>query len=163
MQVKRWLITALVVAVCTLPTTSLAQPAFRPHGHEGGMPVPLMMILKQANLTTDQQNQVHQIMSANWTAAKPLIQQLHSIQQQIADKFLSTGSVTAADFAPLQQQENQIHQQLDQQMLNSALQIRGLLTPDQLAKVSNLHNQLESLRQQIRTLLGQDATEPAGD
>ena len=163
MQVKRWLIIALMVTACTLPTTSFAQPAFHAHGFGGGMPVPLMMILKQANLTPEQQNQVHQIMSANWTAAKPLIQRLHSIHQQIADKFLSTGSVTTADFTPLQQQESQIHQQLDQQMMNSALQIRGLLTPDQLAKVSNLHNQLESLRQQIRTLLGQDATEPAGD
>jgi Spy/CpxP family protein refolding chaperone len=120
------------------------------------MPMPMMMLLKQVNLTADQQSQVQQMMEANFAQARPLITQLHSIHDQIADKLLSAGSVSEADLTPLQSQESQIHQQLDQQMLATALKIRGVLTPAQLAQAADLHTKLKSLRSQMQSLLGND-------
>jgi Spy/CpxP family protein refolding chaperone len=120
------------------------------------MPMPLMMLTRQANLTSDQQAKVHNIMRSNFSQAQPLLKQLRSVHDQIADKLMSTGTVSASDLAPLQAQETQIQQQLDSQMVSTALQIRGLLSPEQLTRIANLHNQLKSLRTQIDALLGTD-------
>ncbi len=162
MRFKRLLLALCLVATPALPAAALAQPHGPGGPGEGGpLPMPLMLIIRQVNLTADQQASVHQIMGANFAQAQPLMKQLRAVHDQIADKLMSTGSVTASDIAPLQQQEAQIHQQLDQQMLSTALQIRGLLTPDQLSRASALHNQLKSLRAQMDALLG-DGQPPMG-
>lgn len=161
MRVKRWLTAVILVATCAVPTAGLAQ-SFEHLGHSGPMLMPLMMVVKQAKLTSDQQAQVHQIMAANFTQAQPLMRHLHKIHDQIADKLLSTTAVSAADIAPLQQQESQIHQQLDQQMLASALRIRALLTPDQLSRAADLHTKLKALCDQLHALVGDEAAPPPG-
>jgi Spy/CpxP family protein refolding chaperone len=149
----------LAAVLPVMPTTALAQK-FVFAGPGGGPPpmplppMPLLMIIRHANLTPDQQKKVHEIMGSSFAQAQPLMKQLHDIHDQIADKLMSTGSVSASDIEPLQQQENQIHQQLDEQMLSAALQIRGLLTPEQLTKAADLHNKLKSLRQQMDALMG---------
>lgn len=120
------------------------------------MPMPLMMLTRQANLTSDQQAKVHNIMRSNFSQAQPLLKQLRGVHDQIADKLMSTGTVSVSDLAPLQAQETQIQQQLDSQMMSTALQIRGLLSKEQLTRIANLHNQLKSLRAQIDELLGTD-------
>jgi len=160
MQVSRLLAALILAAICAAPGAGLAEP-MEHSGHDGGpMSMPLMMVLRQAHLTPDQQAKAHKIMAANFKQAKPLMQQLHQIHDQIADKLLSAGAVSAADIAPLQQRESQIHQQLDQQMLASALQIRSLLTPEQLSRVADLHTKLKALCEQIHALVGEDALPP---
>jgi Spy/CpxP family protein refolding chaperone len=108
--------------------------------------MPLMMFIRRANLTQEQRTRVHQIMGSSFTRARPLMKQLYDIHDEIGDKLLSSGTVNASDIEPLQRRENQIHQQLDEQMLSAALQIRGLLTPRQLRQAADLHNKLKSLR-----------------
>ena len=116
--------------------------------------MPLLLIVRHANLTQDQEKKVHQIMGSSFAQAQPLMKQLRDTHDEFADKLMSTGPVTISDLKPLQQQENRLRQQLDQQMLSTAMQIRGLLTPVQLARVADLNNKLKSLRQQIDALIG---------
>jgi Spy/CpxP family protein refolding chaperone len=156
----RKLLLLVSLAVATTPAVALAQQvavfALGGPGPGGPMQMPLMMVIRHTNLTQDQQKKTHQIMSASFAQAQPLMKQLRDIHDQIADKLMSAGTVTAADIAPLQKQENQIHQQLDQQMLSTALQIRGLLTPGQLAQAAALNSKLKSLRQQMDALVGEN-------
>ena len=153
MYIRR-LIMSIALVLTAIPATALAQN-FAFAGPGGGPPpMPLLMIIRHANLTPDQQKKVHEIMGSSFAQAQPLMKQLHDIHDQIADKLMSIGSVSASDIEPLQQQENQIHQQLDEQMLSAALQIRGLLTPEQLTKAAELHNKLKLLRQQMDALMG---------
>jgi len=161
MKLTRYLAAAIIAAVCIAPATGHAEP-FGHFGHGGPMPMPLMMVLRHANLTADQKAKVHQIMESNMTQARPLMKELHGIDEQISDKLLSTTPVSNADLEPLQKRESQIHQQLDQQMLASALQIRNLLTPDQLSRVADLHKKLKALRDQIHALMGEDEQPPPG-
>jgi Spy/CpxP family protein refolding chaperone len=144
----------LSLAICAIPALALAQPFALGGPGDAPLPMPLMMIIKHANLTPDQQAKVHQIMSSSFTQSQPLMKQLRDIHDQIGDKLMSTGAISASDIEPLQQQENQIHQQLDEQMLSAAMQIRGLLTPEQLGQAADLHNKLKSLRQQMDALIG---------
>jgi Spy/CpxP family protein refolding chaperone len=122
----------------------------------------MMMFIRHANLTADQQAQVRKIMDSNFAQARPLMKQLHAIHDQIADRLMCTAGVSATDIAPLQQKEAQIRQQLDQQMLATALQIRSVLTSEQLARAAELHNKLKSLHTQMEALMGDDGPRPMG-
>ena len=147
------------LSVC--PTSASAQP-YGPGGLGAGaaLPLPLLIVLRKIDLDSGQQAKIHQIMQASFKTAQPLLKQLHTVHDQIADKLLSSGAVTASDLAPLQQQENEIHQRLNQEMLSTALQIRGLLNPGQLAKAADLHNQLKSTMAQMDSIIGD--TPPMG-
>ena len=147
---KLFLCFCLVFAA--LPKPAGAQPAGP--NTAGGLPLPLMLVLRQVNLTPAQQSKLHQIMETSSSQALPLMKQLHAIHEQIADKLLSTDALSATDITPLQQQETAIHQSLDQKMLATALQIRGLLTPEQLAKAADLHKRLKAAMAQIDAIMG---------
>src|SRR5262249_50121881 len=130
MRFQRLCLTLGLLTITTLPIAALADPGMRGPGGPGGcggpMSMPLMMILHHVNLTTDQESQVNQIMQASFSQNQPLIQQLHATREQIADKLLTSGSVSSSDFNSLQTQEAKIHQQLAQNMMATALKIRGV-------------------------------------
>lgn len=141
---KKTLIAALCVAA--VPFAALAAPGGH-GGHHGGHRGGLNF-LEGVTLTPEQKTQVHQIMQASWQTAKPLAQQLHADRKQIGDLLAGPGAVTQAQLTTIQTQADQIHQQLESQRLATALQIRALLTPAQLAQSAQTHAQLESLHQQ---------------
>ncbi len=136
-------------------------PPGGPFGGPPPVPPPLMMALRVANLTADQKKQIHDIMESSRTSSASQMQQMHSIRDQIADKLLSSGSVSAADLAPLQAQQTALQQQLDNQMISTALQIRGMLTADQLTKVAAAHEKLKQIHAQIDAILGPPDAPPA--
>jgi Spy/CpxP family protein refolding chaperone len=127
-------------------------------GHGG--PPPLMFLLRTANLTAQQKTQVRKIMRAGHSQVKPLFEQLHSIDEQIASKLLGKSKVSASDFTALEQQKAKIQQQIDQNMIDTSIQIRNLLTPAQLSKMAETHEKLESLHKQIQALLGPGGNPP---
>jgi Spy/CpxP family protein refolding chaperone len=168
---------AILIAAAILGTSLcagrvLAQEGPPPGGMMGGppggmmggpppVPPPLMMALRAANLTDDQKKQVHTIMDSNRTTTAPLMSQMHSIREQIADKLLSSGSVSASDLMPLLTQQEQIQQQLDTQMVSTAIQIRGVMTADQLSKVSAANDKLKAIHSEIESILGPPDAAPA--
>ncbi len=162
MFLKKFLTTVCLVTACALPVAAFAQPFHHGCGRGPGGAMPMMMLMRHANLTPDQETQVHKIMEANFTEARPLMKQIHTIHEQIADKLMAPGTVNASDLAPLQTQENQLHQQLDQQMLAAALKIRGVLTPQQLAKAADMHTKMKALHSQMEALIGEDGPPPMG-
>lgn len=130
-------------------------------GHEGmghmgmhGDPSHFMMLLKSANLTSAQHAQVRQILEADHAQMKPVMRQFHALHEQVAARLLSAGPVNASDLAPLTRQASKLQQQIDQNMLNTALAIRNLLTPEQLNRLAQVHQQLQNLHEQIRSLEG---------
>ncbi len=133
-------------------------PGFAFGGHHmmmgPGGPPPFMMLLRSANLSADQLKQVRQILESDHATVRNNFEQLHNIHEQIADKLLAPGAVTASDLAPLEQQAAQLQNQIDNQQLQTALKIRALLTADQLNKVAQTHQKLKGLFEQMRTLMG---------
>ena len=127
-------------------------------GHDGGSP--FMMLLKSANLTDAQKQQVHEILKSERQQMKSVHQQFEAVHEQLADKLLSNGKVTAADLAPLEQKAYRYQQQLDQSMVDTALSIRNILTSDQLNHLAQVHKQLQSLNSQIKNIMGSDQEQP---
>ena len=131
---------ALATALVAFSGTAIAQPW---HHHEGAGELTQGVTLSDA-----QQAQLKTIEETARTAAKPLMQQMHGVHEQILTQMLGSNAVTEADLAPLVQQEEGLRNQLDQIRLNAGLQIRGVMTAPQLAEAASRHQQLSALRQQ---------------
>jgi Spy/CpxP family protein refolding chaperone len=151
-------IAAAAVLVAGFLGTAYAQPhpGFRgPRagmmGEGAGMTLPLL--LRGANLTADQKTQVQQIMSNHRSNFQTLFSQLRAAQDQISSKLLSTGPVGENDVAPQLQQVSTLRSQLAEEGLRVALEIRNILTPDQLASAAQLKTQMQSLRSQMKNLM----------
>jgi len=123
---------------------------------------PLPVFLRAANLTPDQQAQVKKIMEDNRAKIHGQFQQMHTAREQMAAKLFSTGPLTAADLSAQTQQIAQAQQQMLQNEINVALQVRSILTPAQLQKVAQFHQQFENLHQQMRALMGANGQSAEG-
>jgi Spy/CpxP family protein refolding chaperone len=125
------------------------------HMMHGDSPAMMLhMVLKQANLTPDQQDQVRKIMDADHQTLRTLFTQLAAANTQLADKLFAPGTVQEADLTPQVQQLAQLRQQLMEQGVKTALAIRAVLTPQQLAKVSQTNAQLQKLQAEMHSVLG---------
>ncbi len=152
-------VAALVVTGCLLSLPSYAQlrPRFRAPrpgmmGEGAGMTLPLL--LRGANLTADQKTQVQQIMANHRTTFQNLFGQLRVLQDQISGKLFSTAAVSESDLTPQLQQVTTLRSQLAEEGLRVALEIRSILTADQLAKAAQLKTQMQSLQNQMKNLMG---------
>ena len=159
------LIATAILGSCMIGGAARAQDGMGPPpGMMGGpppVPPPLMMALRAANLTDAQKTQVHDILNSSRTSTASQMDQMHSIREQIADKLLSPGTVSASDLTALLAQQSALQQQLDTQMVSTTIQIRRVLTADQLSKVAAAHEKLKQIHSQIDAILGPQDAPPA--
>lgn len=120
---------------------------------------PVMMGLQAAHLTAAQRKKMGGIMMNNRLRIAPLIRQLRSVHQQIADKLLAPGTVTASDLAPLEKEAAQLDAKIQHQTLEASVQIRALLTPAQISRMAQFHQKMAALQRQMRNLMRQ-ASQP---
>jgi Spy/CpxP family protein refolding chaperone len=113
----------------------------------------LWLMIRAANLTPDQQTRVRAILSAHRATARPLIEQLRQAQQELGGKLLAPGPVQAADLQPQLQRIGQLRDQLAQDSAGAALEVRAVLTPEQLARVAQTKERLRQLREEMRQLM----------
>ncbi|HET7875349.1 MAG TPA: periplasmic heavy metal sensor [Methylomirabilota bacterium] len=144
-----------LIAVCLVPSNALAQAPSHGRGWRGGWGDGLMLpaLLRSANLTPEQQSKIESILSARRTSARAIIQQLRQAQEELGDKLLAPGQVGAADIQPQLQRINQLREQLLQNSAQATLDIRAILTPDQLSKAGQVKDKLRQLRAEMHQLL----------
>ena len=145
----------VAVCVCTLPSYAQSHP--KPHEPLGGVTgdgtgMALPLLLRGAKLTPEQKAQVQQIMANHRGRFRDLFSKLRATQDQMANKLFSAERLQEADLAPQVQEISQLRNQLAEQGLRVVLEIRGVLTPEQLAKASQLKSQMQSLHSQMRSL-----------
>lgn len=150
----------VLVAACLWSLPGYAQSRPGPHERGGmagdGTGIALPLLLRAANLTPDQKAQVRQIMANHRVTLRELLNQLRAAQDQMANKLFSTGRLQEADLAPQVQQIAQLRNQLAEEGLRVVLEIRGVLTTEQLVKASQLKSQMQSLQSQMRSLWASD-------
>jgi Spy/CpxP family protein refolding chaperone len=118
---------------------------------------PFLLLLRSARLTSTQRQQVRLILQSHAAQNRSQVARLRNIRNQIADKLLGSAPVDASDLTPLEREGLQAQEQIRQNMIDAALAIRKILTPEQLSNVSELHQQLKNLRTQLETLIGPGA------
>jgi Spy/CpxP family protein refolding chaperone len=163
---RAWKFVVAAVAIVALPALAAGQMMGGPmmgHGqmmmHGGGMP-PFPMFLRAARLTPDQRKQVDKILSENRETFHQLFEQMHQTREEMANKLLSPGNVTAKDLEPETQKLDQLHQQMMANSVKVALEIRAVLKPDQIKRVAEFHQKMKSLHEQMRDLMKQMGPEP---
>ena len=145
---------ALVIGVMVMGLS--VRPASAQHrpmlGEMDRGPWMFLLLFKGAALTPDQETRVRAILAAHRANARDLMRQLRAAREGIVDKLVAPGSVAAGDLEPLRQQIIQLEEQLSQDRLGAALEIRALLTPDQLAKAQRVKDRVRELRAEMRAL-----------
>jgi periplasmic protein CpxP/Spy len=157
---KTTILAAVLTLLAAVPVAAHPMGGGGPVMIQEGGPMPMMMLLHNANLTSEQQDQIHTIMHNSHQQMRSSFEQLHSIDEQISAKLLGSAPVAAADFTALEQQKSQIQQEIDQNMINTSLQIRALLTPTQLSAAASTNQKIESLHQQIEQLMSPNGSNP---
>ena len=148
----RFLVAALAVVLGaaiskaqTTDTTPSSPPAG--HGHRHGMRGPMMGFpFKQLNLTDAQKAQVKEVMQKEHSTMKPLMQQMHQMDQQI--KQYSEGTFDEAKVQALvtQQSQNLVQVKVEQARVHNELY--QLLTPEQQTKMKEIEANREARMQQ---------------
>jgi len=164
---KKWsLVTVGLVAVSLCAATVYGQHRFGMgwKGRKGmmgdgpgmmgagpGMMLPLL--LRGANLTPEQKTQVHHIMDTHRATFQTLFGQLRTAQGEVTNKLFAPGEIKAEDLTSQVQQVTQLWGQLLQEGLKTALEVRGVLTPEQLTKAAQRRDRLQALHAEMRSLL----------
>lgn len=139
---------AAAFAAAGIALAALAAPALAHDRHDHGSYG--FDLFHGVQLTDAQQAQVRNVMQAAETASAPARTQMHALREQIESRLLSSGSVGAADLAPLLAQEEQLRSGLDANRLDTALKLRAILTPTQLSAAAATHAQLAALHERER-------------
>jgi len=150
-------IKAMLLSTCGLILFAGSSAIASPGGGGGWEPgAQLMQLVKRANLTSQQQTQIQDIRATAKSQEKSLRQQWVALHQQMADKILATSAPALADFTSVTQQMEQVHAQQIKLGLQTALQIRAVLTPAQVTHIAQLHTQLSNLNAQRQAVLQDD-------
>jgi Spy/CpxP family protein refolding chaperone len=131
------------------------------HGMHGGMDalgVPLPLLLRTANLTDAQKQQIHTIFQARRASRKAEYQQLKAAKEAIAAKFTSTGTVAATDLSVPVTTMTQIHDQMMNEQIQDAIAIRNVLTPAQLTQISATKAKLDQIHAEMKALWAQSGS-----
>lgn len=119
-------------------------------GDGPGMMLP--MVLKGLDLTDAQEKQVRTIMQAHRATLRTLFSELKAAHEEMVDKLLTPGEVRAEDLTSQSQRVAQLREQLMQEGLKVALEVRGVLTPEQLTKAAEIKDRMRSLHTEMRDL-----------
>jgi Spy/CpxP family protein refolding chaperone len=119
---------------------------------EDGPGMLLPLVLKGVDLTEEQEKRVNEIMTAHRATFRSLFSELQAAHRDMADRLFAPGSVQAEDLTPQIQQVAKLREQLMQEGLKVALEVRGLLTPAQLAKAAEIKDRMRALHTEMRGL-----------
>ncbi|MBI3329742.1 MAG: Spy/CpxP family protein refolding chaperone [Nitrospinae bacterium] len=152
---KSSIVVAMLMAVSLWSAVAYAQPLPGPSGRGRGGPGRLLpLVLRGVNLTDEQKARVKEIVTAHRPTFREIAGQLRVAHQELADKLFGPDAIQEADLTPQVQRVAQLRQQLMQEGLKVAMEVRGVLTPEQLAQAFQLKDRMRALRTEMRGLFG---------
>ena len=151
-----WAIIAalLLAASSNAPSAGAQGPApGKPSKSPWGDGLVLGIPLGAMNLTPEQDRRVSEALSAYRAESAVLIRQLRQAQSALADKLLAPGQLDASDLQPELQQITRHRTQLLEQSAQAMVDVRNVLTPQQIAAGAQVRARLGQLRSEMRQLL----------
>jgi Spy/CpxP family protein refolding chaperone len=124
-----------------------------PGGFGDGPGLLLPLMLRAGELTPEQEQQVRAIMSGDRAKIHALFDQIDAANDALAAKIVGPGSVDAAALQPEIERIAALRTELLKEGLQSALAIRAVLTPEQLARAAQKRTRMMELQQQMRELM----------
>ena len=152
----------LVAAVAHVASSNQGGPGgHMGHGgfhHGGGMNVlglPLPLLLRTANLTDSQKQQIHAIFEARHASRKAEREQLKAAKEAIGAKFLASGTVAASDMSSSVATITQLQDQMTNEQIQDAVAIRNVLTSAQIAQIAATKTKLDAIHAEMKALWAQ--------
>jgi Spy/CpxP family protein refolding chaperone len=139
-------------ALAQAPSPGPGGPLVSMRGPMGRTDGELWLMIRATGLTPEQQAKVRGILSSHRTTTHPLIEQLRQAQQELGAKLLAPGPIQPADLQPQLGRIGQLRDQLAQDGAQAALEVRAVLTPEQLARAAQAKERLTQLREEMRQL-----------
>ena len=119
-------------------------------GREGGMALPLL--IRAAKLSPEQDGKVRAILTNHRTVTRNTVEQLRRAQDELADKLLGPAPVQVTDLQPLLKQIAALREQLLQDSAQIALEVRSVLTPEQLARAGQVKARMQQLQSELQQI-----------
>lgn len=107
-------------------------------------------LLRGAMFTDAQVAQIRDLRKAQLEHAKALQAKKKALWDQFDDKLTSTGTIDTAELAALAKQAQQLGDQEEDEKLAIMFKMRALLTADQLRRVSETHQKIKALNDQLK-------------
>ena len=130
----------------------------RMHGGMNVLGLPLPLLLRTANLTDSQKQQIHAIFEARHVSRKAEREQLKAAKQAIGAKFLSSGTVAASDMSSSVATITQLQDQMTNEQIQDAVAIRNVLTPAQIAQIAATKAKLDAIHAEMKALWAQSGS-----
>ena len=99
------------------------------------------------------------ILTAHRPKLRALVANEKAADQALADKLLGTGAVTQQDFDAVLQRASQARDELMRERLAAALEVRDVLTSEQIQKAATIRTDMKQLHAEMRQLLGSAGTD----
>lgn len=145
---------ALMLGTALLGSVPPAFAQMRPErggwGRDGGMALPLL--IRAAKLTPEQDEKVRAILTNHRTVTRNTVEQLRRAQDELADKLLGTAPMQVADLQPLLKQIAALREQLLQDSAQIALEVRAVLTPEQLERAGQVRVRMKQLQSEMQQI-----------
>ena len=109
-------------------------------------------LLRGAMLSETQVAQIRELRKTQWAEDKQLQAKLKTLWEQLEEKLTSSGPVDAAELTALEDEAEQLQVESNRGKFKVLLQMRALLTVDQLRRVALTHQKEKSLNAQLRGL-----------
>ena len=155
----KWGIVCIGILTLGLVATSLVSARPGRSGRGGGHGLFPLRILQTLDLTGPQQTDIDVIKAAHADALEGLKNDLREARKEIVDIFFTEGELTAEDFVTQQGDLSQIHADLHadlfDELLAMGLEIRAVLTPEQLAEAAAAIERMRELRAEMRAIHAQ--------
>ena len=129
-------------------------PMMAPMEGPGMLPLPVLLSV----MTSDQRQQLRDIMKSDRPAMHQLLEDLRTAHEALADRVFTPGDLAATDLDPQLAKIAQLRDQLVQRALTTTLRVRALLTADQLAEAAKRKQRLGELHAEERQIMGDDVT-----
>jgi Spy/CpxP family protein refolding chaperone len=151
------IIAALLLAAPSPPGAGAQGPqAGKPPRSHSGDGLVMGIPLGAMNLTAEQDRRVSETLSAYHAESAQLIRELRQAQSALADKLFAPGQLGAADLEPELQEITRRRTQLLEMSARAMVDIRNVLTPQQIAVGGQVRARLGQLRSEMRQLLQPD-------
>jgi Spy/CpxP family protein refolding chaperone len=112
----------------------------------------LPLVLKGIDLSEAQEKRVQEIIAAHRAKFRSLFSGLQATHKDLADQLFALGDVKPEAFVVPMQRMAQLREQLAQEGLQVALEVRAVLTPEQLIKAGEIKDRMRALHSEMRGL-----------
>jgi Spy/CpxP family protein refolding chaperone len=116
-------------------------------------------MIKGVGLTDEQSERVKDVLASRRKTLRSLFKQLREANEELADKLFVPEDVSEETLTPTVQKISQLREKLVREGLQTVLQVRQILTPEQRAKAARLKEHIEALHAAMGGLVKDKGTE----